>query len=194
MAFEIERPAYAAMFGPTTGDKVRLADTELFLEVEKDFTTYGEEVKFGGGKVIRTDVGDKNVIDEMRKGGHNFGGEQSGHLVFTDHATSGDGLVAALQILRIMAAKNKPLSELAKCWTRFPQLLTNLRVTEKKPFEEIDGVLDLVNQAEAELQKDGGRILLRYSGTEPKARLLLEGKDAAMLEQWSEKISEAIQS
>ena len=151
-------------------------------------------IEAGGGKVIRTDVGDKNVIDEMRKGGHNFGGEQSGHLVFTDHATSGDGLVAALQILRIMAAKNKPLSELAKCWTRFPQLLTNLRVTEKKPFEEMDGVLDLVNQAEAELQKDGGRILLRYSGTEPKARLLLEGKNAAMLEQWSRKISEAIQS
>ena len=151
-------------------------------------------IEAAGGKVIRTDVGDKNVIDEMLKGGHNFGGEQSGHLVFRDHATSGDGLVAALQILAIMIAQQKPLSELAKCWTPFPQKLINLRVTEMKPFEEMDGVLDLVNQAEAELQKDGGRILLRYSGTEPKARLLLEGNDAALLEKLSTPIADAIQS
>ncbi len=149
-------------------------------------------IETAGGKVIRTDVGDKNVIDEMLKRGHNFGGEQSGHLIFSDHGTTGDGLVAALQILRIMAAKQKPLSELAKYWSRFPQQLTNIRVTEKKPFKELEDVLDLVAQAEAELEKEGGRILLRYSGTEPKARLLLEGKDAAMLEQWSEKISESI--
>ena len=82
-----------------------------------------------GGTVLRTDVGDKNVIDEMLIGKHNFGGEQSGHLIFGDHGTTGDGLVAALQILRIMAAKQKPVSELAKCWSRFPQKLTNLRVT-----------------------------------------------------------------
>ena len=151
-------------------------------------------IEAAGGNVIRTDVGDKNVIDEMRKHGHNFGGEQSGHLIFGDHGTTGDGLVAALQILRIMAAKKKPLSELAKCWSRFPQRLTNIRVTEKKPFEELDGVMGLVNEAEVELKKDGGRILLRYSGTEPKARLLLEGKDAEMLEQWSKKIGEAIAS
>lgn len=149
-------------------------------------------IETAGGKVIRTDVGDKNVIDEMLKRGHNFGGEQSGHLIFSDHGTTGDGLVAALQILRIMAAKQKPLSELAKCWSRFPQQLTNIRVTEKKPFEELEDVLDFVAQAEAQLEKEGGRILLRYSGTEPKARLLLEGKDAAMLEQWSKKISGSI--
>jgi len=149
-------------------------------------------IEAAGGKVIRTDVGDKNVIDEMRKNGHNFGGEQSGHLIFGDHGTTGDGLVAALQILRIMAAKQKPLSELAQCWTRFPQKLTNLRVTEKKPFEELADVLDLVNQAEAELGAEGGRALLRYSGTEPKVRLLLEGQDAAALDQWSEKIMSAL--
>jgi len=147
-----------------------------------------------GGKVIRTGVGDKYVIDEMRKGGHNFGGEQSGHLIFTDHGTTGDGLVAALQILRIMAAQQKPLSELSKCWSRFPQQLTNIRITEKKPFEELESVPALVAQAEAELQKDGGRILLRYSGTEPKARLLLEGNDAALLEKLSNPIADAIQS
>ena len=137
-------------------------------------------------------MGDKYVVDEMLKSGYNFGGEQSGHLIFGDHGTTGDGLVAALQILRIMAAKQKPLSELTQCWTRFPQKLTNLRVTEKKPFEDLDDVLDLVSQAEAELGNEGGRVLLRYSGTEPKVRLLLEGQDAASLDQWSEKIISAI--
>src|SRR5436190_1125424 len=83
------------------------------------------------GKVIRTQFGDRNVIDEMLRNGFNFGGEQSGHLIFGDHSTTGDGLVAALQILRIMKSKQKPLSELARCWTRYPQLISNVRVREK---------------------------------------------------------------
>jgi phosphoglucosamine mutase len=86
-----------------------------------------------------------------------------------------------------------PLSKLAKCWTRFPQLITNVGVREKIPFEQLDGVLKLVKQAEAELKSAGGRVLLRYSGTEPKARLLLEGRDAKVLEKWSQKITGAIQ-
>ncbi|MCU0786020.1 MAG: phosphoglucosamine mutase [Verrucomicrobia bacterium] len=145
-----------------------------------------------GGKVIRTDVGDKRVIDEMLRGGFNFGGEQSGHLIFRDFSTTGDGLVAALQVLRIMCATGKPLSQLANCWTRFPQLVTNVVVREKKPFEELEGVSQLVADAEAEVKAQGGRLLLRYSGTEPKARLLIEGRDAKVLEKWSQKIAEAI--
>ncbi len=150
-------------------------------------------IKSAGGKMIRTAVGDKNVIDEMLKHGFNFGGEQSGHLIFRDFGTTGDGLVAALQILRIMKAKNLPLSKLAKCWTRFPQLVTNVKVREKKPFDQLDGVVKLVAGAEKELKSAGGRVLLRYSGTEPKARLLLEGRDAKVLESWSKKICGAIQ-
>ena len=123
----------------------------------------------------------------------NVGGEQSGHLIFRDYSTTGDGLVAALQILRIMKAKSQPLSKLAKCWTRFPQLVTNVKVREKKPFTQLDGVNQLVAEAEKELSAQGGRLLLRYSGTEPKARLLVEGRDAAMLKAWSEKICGAIQ-
>ena len=134
-----------------------------------------------GGKMLRTAVGDKNVIDEMLRHDFNFGGEQSGHLIFRDHASTGDGLVAALQILRIMKARGTPLSQLAKCWTRFPQLVTNVKVREKKPFTQLDGVNQLVAEAEKELSAQGGRLLLRYSGTEPKARLLVEGRDAAML-------------
>jgi len=150
-------------------------------------------IKNAGGKMVRTAVGDKNVIDEMLRNGFNFGGEQSGHLIFRDYGTTGDGLVAALQILRIIKSKDAPLSQLAKCWTRFPQLVTNVKVREKKPFEQLDGVSQLVAEAEKELSAQGGRLLLRYSGTEPKARLLVEGRDAKSLEAWSKKICGAIQ-
>ena len=150
-------------------------------------------IKKAGGKVVRTPVGDKNVIDEMLKKSINFGGEQSGHLIFRDFSTTGDGLVAALQILRIMREKSQPLSKLMKCWTRFPQVVTNVKVREKIPFEKLDDVLTLVSAAEVELKAAGGRILLRYSGTEPKARLLLEGCDEKDLKRWSQKICGAIQ-
>lgn len=145
-----------------------------------------------GGKVVRTGVGDKHVIDEMLRRGCNLGGEQSGHLIFGDFGTTGDGLVAALQVLQIMKLRQKPLSALARCWTRFPQLVTNIRVREKRPLEELDGLGQLVAQAEKELKAQGGRVLLRYSGTEPKARLLIEGRDRAVLEKWNHQICEAV--
>jgi phosphoglucosamine mutase len=114
-------------------------------------------------------------------------------LIFRDYASTGDGLVAALQILRIMKATGQPLSQLAKCWTRFPQLVTNVKVRQKTPFAQLDGVNRLVTEAEQELSAQGGRLLLRYSGTEPKARLLVEGRDAASLQKWSDQICGAIQ-
>jgi phosphoglucosamine mutase len=122
----------------------------------------------------------------------NLGGEQSGHIILRDFSTTGDGLIAALQILRVMKQKNKPLSELARCWTRSPQLLTNIVVREKKPLEQLRGVAELVAEAEASLKPQGGRVLLRYSGTEPKVRLLLEGRDSGALEQWSRKIGQRL--
>jgi phosphoglucosamine mutase len=149
-------------------------------------------IKDAGGRVVRTPVGDKSVIDEMLRNGFNLGGEQSGHMIFRDFSTTGDGLVAALQVLRIMRSKGRPLSELARCWTRFPQLVTNVVVREKRPFEELDDVPKLLAAAETELKGQGGRVLLRYSGTEPKARLLLEGREAPTLEKWSQQITEAL--
>jgi phosphoglucosamine mutase len=149
-------------------------------------------IKEAGGRVVRTDVGDKHVIDEMLRNGYGLGGEQSGHIIFRDFATTGDGLVAALQMLRIMKAKNALLSQLSLCWIRFPQQLTNIRVREKTPFEQMDGVLALVAEAEAEVKPGGGRVFLRYSGTEPKARLMIEGRDEAVLTRWSERIVAAI--
>jgi phosphoglucosamine mutase len=151
-------------------------------------------IKTAGGRMLRTPVGDKYVIDEMLRSGFNFGGEQSGHLIFRDFGTTGDGLVSALQILRIIKARGTPLSQLVRCWQRFPQQLTNVKVREKKAFEELAGLNALVAAAEKELTAQGGRVLLRYSGTEPKVRLLVEGPDAASLAAWSKKICGVIQT
>ena len=149
-------------------------------------------IEAAGGKTIRTGVGDQNVLAAMLKQDLSVGGEQSGHVILRDFSTTGDGLIAALQILRVMKTRGEPLSELARCWTRFPQLLTNIAVREKKPLEQLDAVSKLVAEAEARLKPQGGRVLLRYSGTEPKVRLLLEGRDAGLLEQWSRKISQRL--
>ena len=100
--------------------------------------------------------------------------------------------MAALQILHIMKARGQALSKLRRCWTQYPQLVSNLKVRQKVPFEQLNGVTELIAQAEAALAPDGGRVLLRYSGTEPKARLLLEGSDRAVLEHWSSQICETI--
>jgi phosphoglucosamine mutase len=151
-------------------------------------------IQKAGGRLLRTAVGDQNVLAAMLKGDHNVGGEQSGHIIFRDFSTTGDGLIATLQILRAMKARGKTLSQLAACWTRFPQLLTNIKVREKKPFEEVDGLPDLLRKAEADLQSRGGRILLRYSGTEPKVRLLLEGPQAGLLRRWNREIAKLLQT
>src|SRR5205085_10176808 len=110
------------------------------------------------------------------------------------YSSTGDGLVAALQMLRIMKSRNARLSELKGAWTRYPQLVTNVRVREKRPFAELEQVLALVASAEAAVGADGGRVLLRYSGTEPKARLLIEGRDAGVLHHWSTRICEALKN
>jgi phosphoglucosamine mutase len=149
-------------------------------------------VQAAGGKVVRTAVGDQNVLAAMLQRNLNVGGEQSGHIIFRDYSTTGDGLLAALQILRVMILSGKPLSELAACWTRFPQLLTNLVVRNKKPLEQVRGLAALTAQAESALKPAGGRILLRYSGTEPKVRLLLEGRDQETLEHWNQRITDLL--
>lgn len=145
-------------------------------------------IRAAGGEVLRTPVGDKHVIDRMRAEDLNLGGEPSGHLIFREHSTTGDGLVAALQVLWIMKTEGVRLSQLMGQWTRFPQLVRNIRVREKRAFEELDGVPERLREAEKLLGPKGGRVLLRYSGTEPKARLLLEGPDMAEMERLAEEI------
>jgi phosphoglucosamine mutase len=146
-----------------------------------------------GGRVVRTVVGDRYVIEEMMRHDFNIGGEQSGHMIFRDYATTGDGIVAALQILRIMAQTGQPLSELRKCLNKYPQAQRNLKISSKPPIDEMPQVKALVQSAEAELA-GAGRVLLRYSGTEPKIRLLIEGRDGARINAQADEIAAALQA
>jgi phosphoglucosamine mutase len=128
-------------------------------------------------RLIRTAVGDRHVVDAMRKGGLNLGGEQSGHLVFLDHASTGDGIVAALQVLALMIRREKPLSELAReAMTRVPQVLENVTLPRRRPLEEMKKLQAAMRSVSKSLGR-GGRILVRWSGTEPKLRVMIEGED-----------------
>ncbi|OHE77544.1 MAG: phosphoglucosamine mutase [Verrucomicrobia bacterium RIFCSPHIGHO2_12_FULL_41_10] len=144
-----------------------------------------------GGKVVRTAVGDRYVVEAMLEGGFNIGGEQSGHMIFRDYSTTGDGIVAALQILRVMAETGQPLSKLRQCLKKYPQVQCNLRVKIKPPLESLTSIAPLLKKAEQELQGKG-RILLRYSGTEPLLRLLIEGRDETVITQLCEQITKAL--
>ncbi|MDP3236962.1 MAG: phosphoglucosamine mutase [Myxococcales bacterium] len=145
-----------------------------------------------GVKVVRTNVGDRHVVEEMRKHGYVFGGEQSGHLVFLDHATTGDGTLAALQVLALMVRSQKPLSELTTIFSPVPQVLLNVVVKEKRDLTNLPEVMKTIGQVEKKLGKEG-RVLVRYSGTEPKARVLVEGTDAKRIKQYAEEIGAALQ-
>jgi len=129
-----------------------------------------------GGKLVRAQVGDRYVVETMRAKGYNFGGEQSGHLVFLDHNTTGDGIQAGLQLLSIMIKKKRPLSELADIMTTYPQVLENVRMSSKIAPEQITGFSEALLAAEQQLGKRG-RILVRPSGTEPVIRVMAEGED-----------------
>ena len=144
-----------------------------------------------GVSVVRTAVGDRYVVGEMKRGGFSIGGEQSGHMILRDHGTSGDGLLAALQILRIMTESGRPLSELRRVLKKYPQAQRNLRVREKPPLDSLAEVSALVAETERALAGKG-RVLLRYSGTEPKVRLLVEGSDEAMINVAAYKIAAAL--
>jgi len=129
-----------------------------------------------GGKLVRAGVGDRYVMEKMIEGGYNLGGEQSGHIIFLDNNTTGDGIISALQILSIMRQTGKPLSELAACMKTYPQILVNVKVKERRDLESIPEVVKRMAQIEKKLDNTG-RLLVRYSGTEPKVRVMIEGED-----------------
>jgi phosphoglucosamine mutase len=129
-------------------------------------------------KLKRSDVGDKHVLEEMQRLGSNFGGEQSGHIIFSDFAKTGDGLVSALQALSLMIEKSLPASEAFNPFELYPQRLVNVHITQKRPLEQIDGLVPFLK----EVEEKGMRHLIRYSGTENLIRLLLEGKDKKILD------------
>jgi phosphoglucosamine mutase len=130
-----------------------------------------------GCSLIRTAVGDRYVVEAMREGGYNLGGEQSGHILFLDHSTTGDGLMSALQVLALRARSGRKLSQLFDGFERFPQVTVNVAVAEKRPLEELPSLQEALAEVEDELG-DAGRVLIRYSGTELKARVMVEGRES----------------
>ena len=169
-----------------------LAQNTLVATVMSNFGL-DETVRAQGGNVLRTAVGDRYVIEAMVKQNLNIGGEQSGHMIFRDFGTTGDGLVSALQILRILVETGKPLSELKACLSKYPQAQRNLKVQRKPPMSELPEIQKLVTNAEQALA-GSGRVLLRYSGTEPKVRLLIEGRDSDQINTFADEIAAALKT
>ena len=146
-----------------------------------------------GISIARCPVGDKYVMEEMQRRGLVLGGEQSGHVIFAEHLMTGDGIGTALQVLRIMDATGKDLSELAAALVTYPQILLNVRVRERADYMKVPAIADRIRQVEG--QVDGqGRVLIRYSGTEPLLRIMIEGKDDTQIKGWAEEIAASVRA
>ena len=145
-----------------------------------------------GLALVRVPVGDRYVLEEMLRSGANLGGEQSGHVIFLDDATTGDGLLTALKIACLVALEG-PLDELVKDLKVFPQNIVNVKVRSKPPLESLPEVSRALKDATRALG-DSGRVVLRYSGTEPKARVMVEAERAEDVEHWTEKLADAVKS
>jgi phosphoglucosamine mutase len=171
-------------------DEGRLAHKTLVSTVMSNLAL-DRCLEAAGGSVVRTQVGDRYVVGAMRHGGYNLGGEQSGHLIFLDHSTTGDGLVAGLGFLGALVQSGQTVSELAGVLQPFPQTLVNVPVREKVPLEQLPAVQNSIAAAEEQLGADG-RVLVRYSGTENKARVLVEGVDTELVERLAAEIGDAL--
>lgn len=162
--------------------------------VATQMSNFGLEKRMNeaGIKVVKTGVGDKYVVEEMRKNGYNLGGEQSGHIIFLDHTTTGDGLVAALSVLSVMQQTGKTMNELNRVFEDVPQILINLRVKRRAELDSIKGYTALIDSIETKL--DGsGRVFVRFSGTEPVIRVLVEGTDKIQITQFAEQIANLLE-
>ncbi len=144
-----------------------------------------------GINLIRSQVGDRYVVEEMRAGGFNFGGEQSGHLVFMDHNTTGDGILSALQVLSVIVAEERSLADLASVMEIFPQILINVPVARKTPVTEVPALSRQIAEVEDGLQ-NRGRLLVRYSGTEKKLRIMLEGENYDEIKNYAEELADSV--
>lgn len=146
-----------------------------------------------GISLIRTPVGDRYLLERMLADGYNFGGEQSGHFIFLDHNTTGDGLISALQVLSLMKRSKRPLSELAKAMRAVPQILVNLRVKQKPDLESIPEV-DRAIQDNNRRLNGSGRVVIRYSGTEPLLRIMVEGEHASVVKEVADDLARVVQA
>ncbi len=148
-------------------------------------------MKEKGIAITRTLVGDRHVIEEMRKNNYNLGGEQSGHIIFLDYTKTGDGTISALQVLRIMKETGKKLSELAKCMKKFPQVNVNVDVKKRIDFETMPNVVEKINKTKKKL-KNNGRVIVRYSGTQNVARIMVEGDNEKEIKKYAKEIADEI--
>lgn len=148
-------------------------------------------MKRAGINLIRTAVGDRYLLERMLADGYNFGGEQSGHFIFLDHNTTGDGLISALQVISLMKRTEKPLSELAKAMTAVPQILLNVKVSKKPNLESIPDLQKAIADSERRLNGNG-RILVRYSGTEPLLRIMVEGERDSVIKEEADRLAQIV--
>jgi phosphoglucosamine mutase len=146
-----------------------------------------------GIDLVRAPVGDKYVMEEMQKRGSALGGEQSGHVIFADHLFTGDGIATALNVFRVMAVTGKELHELAGQLVAYPQVLVNVRVRERADLQAIPAIADAIKKVEDRLNGQG-RLLVRYSGTEPLLRIMIEGKDDAEIRHWANEIADVVRA
>src|SRR5262249_33769548 len=144
-----------------------------------------------GIEMIRCPVGDKYVMEEMLRRDLSLGGEQSGHVIFADYLFTGDGLATSLNVLRTMGATGRLLSDLASDLTTYPQVLLNVRVERKVDLKTVPEVAEVVADVESRLA-GSGRLLIRYSGTEPLLRIMIEGRDQAEIAAWAEEIASSV--
>lgn len=144
-----------------------------------------------GVEVVRTKVGDRYVVEAMREGGYSLGGENSGHMIYLDHATTGDGMVAALRLLAVLRREGVKLSELAQVLELYPQALVNVTVARKQPLEELPAVQETIHSIEQSMAGDG-RVMVRFSGTELKVRVLVEGPEQEQVNAWAQEIAGAV--
>ncbi len=151
-----------------------------------------EAARAAGIDVVTTDVGDRLVIEQMRKTGATVGGEKSGHVILMDYATTGDGIIAALQVLRLMKQQGKSLAELAACMQEYPHRLVSIKVRTRKPIENVPGLLRQISECNADLGREG-RLIVRYSGTEAKLRILVEASDPAKVEYWIRLLTKTVE-
>jgi phosphoglucosamine mutase len=168
----------------------RLKDDTVVATV---MSNVGLEVAFraAGIRLIRTDVGDKYVLDELLRLGASLGGEQSGHIILPELSLAGDGMITALSLLRALREADKTLAEMTAGFQRYPQILVNVRVREKVPFDQLPTVQSVVKDVEERLSHKG-RLLLRYSGTEPLARVMIEGEKQFEIDDFAQRIADAI--
>ena len=179
-----------ALLATSLRDRGRLAQNTVVATVMANIGFHQAMAK-AGITVVTSAVGDRYVLEDMRAGGYSLGGEQSGHFILADHATTGDGLLSALHLMAAVAASGRPLAELAKIVTKFPQVLINVRVGDKRSVAASAEVTAAVACAEAELA-GSGRVLLRPSGTEPLVRVMVEAGTSDLAETIAQRVAAVV--